>query len=531
MVPNENDENKSTDAMETVLQASSTRIPEEDTAVCTETDVAVLHKKSARGRKPKVVCATAAEHEEDAKDDSQEPVVPAPVRGRRGKKTEATAPSAVRQTTRSRNVKSQESTVQEEAVKTVPVLEVSDESVSDQSSAVNDSQEENSAPIVDKTVVKPKGRKTKEHAGPLEPKKEEDVSDQQPTVGKTRRGRQTKTDAAVQNEVSEDAVVPVEMKQQTQPGIRAKRGRNANREEEKLENDSKTLSIETNNLEEPVKKSRRTRNADHDKVEATDEETSEAVLLEEDDASVVAAPVKTKEQSTVTSKPRRGGRKMKEGTESKTVESTEIQEVSAVISTDKSKRGRRGKQVTEEAGVPEVGMATELSQAIPAKRARRGAALPIEDIITESAVPVPESASTSVEPIKRGRRAAAKTITSNAAVSSSVSDELNSDVKENAKTSKKSVKFKSDLEVFEMSQATPVKAVRGRKSKLGDRVEAESKSEEKDLSDKVVETQPIKRARRGAKVTDKVDSSEKLENIDAEAEMQPKTRRGRSAKK
>ncbi|XP_070783589.1 proliferation marker protein Ki-67 [Enoplosus armatus] len=594
VVPSGSDEKQSSEAKETVPQTPvAESLPEDETATCkvTEMDAAVVQKKSVRGRRAKMVESKAAEDKQEATEQSEDAVVPAPVRGRRGKKTEAAAPPAVRQTTRSRNAKSQESTsddhpeiVPDKAVETM--LEVESSSVSDQTSPINTHEEENySTPPTEEAVVKPiRGRKTKQT--PVEPpqaEKNEVVSDKhvmadaQPQKSiptpKLRRGRKPKPDTVEQNEVVEDTVVTVETKQQSQPPVRAKRGRNARQEEEKPENND-----ETTKPQEPVKKIRRTRKAEQDHVEPSEEvQTVEMVVPEEAKAPLVAEPVKMNEQTTVAAKPRRGGRKAKQDTESETpVESTEVQEVPAVSSTDKPKRGRRGKQATEEVGVTAVepeekpdhdleveeknkaetnapvikhsrargaktSVKNEASQAFPAKRARRGAALHLEETNAESPVVVSESASTSVEPAKKGRRAAAKPTTDDAAVTieqAKPTEDLSNAVEEDTKMSKRSVKWKANLEVFDIPKVTPVKAVRGRR-KLGDQVDAGSKNvskdanktEEKDLSDEVVEAQPVKRARRGAKVADITadESTSKAKSV--EAESQPKTRRGRSAKK
>ncbi len=590
------DGNESPDTMGTAPHAPETEsLPEVETATwkVTEMDAAVVEKKPVRGRRAKVVESKSAEDKQEVTEHSEDPVVPVPVRGRRGKKTEATAPPAVRQTARGRHAKSQESTsgdqpemVPEKAVETTPVTEISTEAVSDHISPLNTPEEENeSAPPTEEAVVKPtRGRKTKQTPQP-EPEKNEVVSDDlladaQPqksisTLGKPRRGRKTKPDAVEQNE-AEDTVVAVETKRQSQPPVRAKRGRYAKQEEEKLEDDGLMTSVEATKSQEPVKKLRRTRKAEQDNVEPKEVQTIEVVVPEEAEDPLVAEPMKMNEQATVAAKPRRG-RKAKQDTESETaVESTEVQEVPAVSSTDKPKRGRRGKQVTEEVAVaaelpeekpdhemkaeeknnpePEApvikpsrarGAKTsaknEVSQAIPAKRGRRGAVLPLEETNAESAVPVSES--TSVEPAKRGRRAAAKPTTDDATVTSdqaNPAEDLSSAVMNDSKISKRSVKWKTDLEVFEVPKVTPVKAVRGRKSKLGDQADTESKNvskdanktEEEDLSDKVVKAQPAKRARRGAKVADVTTDEESTSKVQSvEAETQPRTRRGRSAKK
>lgn len=572
--------------METAPQAPAAQsLPEGEAATCemTEMDAAIVQKKYVRGRRAKVVESISAEDKQEVTEHSEDPVVPAPVRGRRGKKTEATAPPALRQTARSRNAKSQESTsddqseiVPEKAVKTTVVTEITTEAVSDQNSPINAHQEENgSAPLAKEAVVKPiRGRKAKTPDEPPQPKpeKNEVVSEEHimedgqpqksiPTLGKSRRGRKTNTDIVDQNAVAEDTVVTAR-----QQSVRAKRGRNAEHEEEKLENNDKTNSVKTTKSQEPVKKLKRTRKVEQEHVEPREVQTSEMVVQEKAEAPLAAEPVKMTEQANVAAKPRRGGRKAKQDTESETpVESTEVQEIPAVGSTDKSKRGRRGKKVADEVEVTAVveseeknnaepeaptikpsrgrGVKNEVSLAIPTKRARRGAALPLVETNAESTDLVSMN---SAEPPKRGRRAAAKPTADDAMVTSdqaNPSEDLKSAVVEDAKTAKRSrqVKWKTDIEVFEVQKLTPVKAVRGRKSKLGDQVDTESqnvlkdasKTEEKDLSDKVVEAQPAKRARRGAKIADvpadNDESTSKGKNV--EVETQPKTRRGRSAKK
>ncbi|XP_042252664.1 proliferation marker protein Ki-67 isoform X2 [Thunnus maccoyii] len=577
VAPIESDESKSSDAMETVTQAPKTEsLPEVEMATCTVTET--VQKKPVRGRKAKLVESKAAEDNQEAAEHCEDAVDPAPVRGRRGKRTTATAQPAVRKTTRGRNAKSQEGTtddqpemVPEEAVETKPVTEVSPEATPDQT-ATNASQEENESPPPEKEAVSKPSRGRRAKPTPVEPPQSEpEVSEQPeqpvPTVGKSRRGRKRNPDTVEQNEVVEDTVVAVETKQPSQPPVRAKRGRNAKHEEEKVEDDVKTTSVETTKSQEPVKKSRRTRKAEQDHIEAHEEvQTVETLVPEEAEAPLATEPVKMNEQATVAAKPGRGGRKAKQNAESVTpVESTETQEVPVVSTTDKPKRGRRVKQVAEEvnitAEVPEekpdheleteekqqnvesnaavvktsraTGAKTsaknEISQAVPAKRARRGAAPTTEETKTEESAPI------SVEPAKKGRRAAAKP--------TQLTEDSSNAVVEDTKTSKKSVKWQGDLKVYDI---TPVKAVRGRKSKLGGQDDAESnkmsqnadKTEEKDLSDKVVESQPAKRARRGAKVADVTTEStstvkpKKGDTVQAaEAETQPKTRRGRSAKK
>ncbi|XP_022060583.2 proliferation marker protein Ki-67 isoform X1 [Acanthochromis polyacanthus] len=562
-------DNKS-DAKKTILQAPETEsLPDVETA---EVNAGDVEKKSVRGRRAKVVESKEAEDKQEAAQDSEEPVVTAPVRGRRGRKVEVTAPPAVRQTKRGRNAKSQESSSDQPAVETRPMTEVSTEAVSAQTSLINANQGNDSAPPAEKAVVKPlRGRKTKQTpVEPAKPKPEQNeavsgkqAQPQQPipvTAAKPRRGRKTKLDTEEQHEAAEDSEVKVETTLQSEPPVRSKRGRNA-KQEDKVDTDSKTAESQ-----EPVQKGRRARKTEQDHVEPREVQTTEVVVPEKEEAPL-AEPVTVSEPAPVATQPRRGGRKAKQDTESVTaVESTEVQEVPVVTSTNKHQRGRRGKQVSEEAAVtakdPECDLEAEekkkaeraapvvkpsksrgvkssvkneISQTVPAKRARRGAAPP-EEASAEST----ESATTSVEPAKRGRRAAAKPTTDEATV---ISDQANPSknvskaVVEDTKTTKRSVKWKSDLEVIEIPKATPVKAVRGRKLKLGDHAENKNvsrdanKPEEEDLSDKVVEARPVKRARRGA-AADKAEATSQVNLKEtAEAETQPKTRRGRSTKK
>lgn len=564
VVPSETDQNKSSDVIDDSPQA-----PEEEAAI----DAPLVEKKSVRGRRAKVVESKSPEDKDEVTEHSENPVVPTPVRGRRGKKTEAAAPPAVRQTKKGRNAKSEDSPCDQPDADT--------EAVSDQNSAVEAIQEENEPePQPKEAVVKPtRGRKTKTAIEPPQPESEktsdaseelpkEDAQPQQPipSLGKSRRGKRT---AVEQPEVAEDTAATVEAKQSSKPPARARRGKNTKQEEEKPESNDKTVLLETT---EPVKKSRRTRKAEEDHVEQREEQSGEIAVP---DQAETPEPVKMTEQANTATKPRRGGRKAKQDAESETpVESTDVQEIPAVSTTEKPKRGRRGKKVTEEAEATTVlpketpdcepepeaeekkttepeapaskpgrGRAAkkEVSQ-VPAKRARRGAAPANSESNTESTDQVSESAVTSVEPPKRGRRAAAKPVADEAIVTSdqtNPSEDSQSAVVEDDKKTKRSVKWKTDLEVFEIQKVTPVKAVRGRKSKFEDRVGLESQNlpekacitEEKDLSDNAVEAQPAKRARRGAKIVPTDDDQSTCRGKDVEAETQPKTRRGRSAKK
>lgn len=499
-----------------------------------EMSAAVAQKKPVRGRRAKLVESKEVEEKREAEEDSDKPAIPAPARGRRGKKMEAAAPPAAKQMTRGRRAKCPDGTSHFPAAETEATLAIALAPLIDTCQENNDS-----APPADKVASKAlRGRRTK--ATPVEPAQPEpEKTEDPPTAGKAKQGRKTKPDAAGHSEVVEDTISTAETEQESQPPVRAKRGRNAKQEVEE-----KTSLMEATECQEPAKKLRRTRKPEQDQVE-TGEEVQTVEVVAPEKAEIPAAEP---EAACLTAKPRRG-RKAKPDMEDGTpVESSEL-----VPSTEKPKRVKRGKQVKEEVAsvespepqleqeeekkaeqcvqVPKPSRAKEgkTSQVIPAKRARRGAAPPPEESAEESAELPSESAPAPVEPAKRGRRAAVKPTADEVPADSS--EDLNKD--EDVKKSNKSVKWKSDLEIFDIPKPTPVKAVRGRKSKITTQVDAESKAaskdankpEEEDLSDKVVQALPAKKGRRGAKIADESASK------DAEAEPQPKTRRGRSAKK
>lgn len=168
------------------VEADDGKSPEVESA--TDPD----QKASVRGRRKnaKTAKTNSADDDQKATEKSEDPVVPVSVRGRRGKKAEAPAPLAVRQTTRSRNTKPTESRDVEKS--TSPPSKVAlkpkrgrggkkasddqaemDQEVateaemapapeSDQSPLVEVHQEENLVAPVEKAVVKPKrGRKAK----------------------------------------------------------------------------------------------------------------------------------------------------------------------------------------------------------------------------------------------------------------------------------------------------------------------------------------------------------------------------------
>ncbi|XP_026034692.1 proliferation marker protein Ki-67 isoform X10 [Astatotilapia calliptera] len=543
VLPGRADENKS-DAMETVVQARQA-----ESLLHVQTPASV-QKKSVRGRRAKQAESEELEDKKEAAEIAEDPIVPTPARGeRRGKKMEAVAPPAARHTKRGRNAKSQESTSETSA------------DASAQASLINTSL---SALQTEEAVVKPvRGRRAKQTpVKPAQPEPEtvETASGEQsqvensepqkttlPTAGKPRRGRKARQDTAEQNEVTEEVVkqAAVETNEQSQPPARVKRGRNAKQDEEKMN--------------EPAKKIKLTRKSEEAQTELTEAQTVKMVISE------TTEPAQISEQASVATKPRRGGRKAKQDTES--VESIEVQEVPVLSTENKPKRGRRGKPAAEEtkatAESPEhkpkaeeaknaeplsssmktsrsrgvrASAKCETSQAIPAKRARRGTTVSPEEVSTESTVLVSEPAPTSVEPARKGRRGAFKSTTEEP---TTTTDQKNPEaVESNAKMPKRCVKWKSHLEVFEIPKATPVKAARGKKSKAADQVNSESKNvsndanktEEEDLSDKAVDSRPVKRVGRGAKTAAKVEPANNPEK-NVEAKTQPKTRRGRSANK
>ncbi|KAM9716947.1 proliferation marker protein Ki-67 isoform 2-T2 [Menidia menidia] len=469
---------EASDAAEVCVQAQDAE---------TETSSAMPQKRPTRGRRGKQVEPKEEEDKHQAIESSNEPVAPAQVRGGRGRRAEAAAPPAVKQPARSRHAKSQESAPNHSAAETQAATE-------DSSEAAAPLAEASSVAPAEEVVSKPlRGRRAK--ATPCEPEKTLNAEPEQPSVGKPQRGRKAKPAAVEPNE-------EVEAKQLSVPPVRAKRGRHAKPEEE--ERDTHTASEEADKSNEQA-------------VEPAEEvQTSEVVPPEK-----AEAPLGTSEQAP---KPRRGGRKAKAEAEAAApVEPTEPQDVG---STDKPKRGRKNTRVPEEpAEGPEQvlkpnrakGIKTkakeELPLSTPAKRSRQGAAPPPQETPEEAtAEPAP------VQPAARGRRGAKPSSDDPAEGSSQASAQ-------DTTKSKRSVKWKSDLEEVHIPKATPVKAVRGRKTKIANQVDAESKAtsedagrpEEDPLSD---EAPPAKRGRRAARPAD----------LPAEPPL-PRTRRGRAAKK
>ncbi|XP_076008272.1 proliferation marker protein Ki-67 isoform X2 [Genypterus blacodes] len=480
-------------------------VPEEDTAP----------KKTIRGRK-----APMAEPEAEGDKQEEEEPAAAQVRGRRGKKAESSAPPPARQTTRGRRGKCNEAVDAEvtqepsEAAaapkpkrgrnakqsaddraeaspelpaETTPVPEASAES--EQTPSVNAAEEEerDSSPV-EEVAAKPKrGRKPKPAEEPAAETNE--VESEQPqqaaaaTVAqKPRRGRKAKHD-----EEHEEAAESVDTVQQTRAPTRATRGRNARQEEE-------TTAV------------------------TADEPEPEPALV------------------AVAEKPRRAGRTRKQDAESVApVESAEAQEK------PKQGRGRGKRAVTEEvAEVPEekpeeVQEAEESKDAeAPVRKAGRARGAKAAAKAVEAEVIPPkrvcrgirsapaDAAEMPAAPPKRGRRAATKPTNHTEEVpSSGKASEADANAEPAPAEDKKSVKWTEAHQVIEIPNPTPVKATRGRKAKLPDQdalqetpvkrgrraTEDAETTEEKDLSGKTG-SEPIKRARRGAKAAEEEEEEE-----------------------
>ncbi|MEQ2264384.1 hypothetical protein XENORESO_004139 [Xenotaenia resolanae] len=516
----------SSDAVENVQVPETVKLPEEEKADTKVTEISLTQRKSVRGKMAKPMEAKESEDALEAEENSNMPVVLAPVRGRRGKKIEATAPPAVKQSKITQNVRLQ-STGDQQAVEAQVITVISTEVVTVQTSENSKEKTKNPRTSAKEVTAKPlRGRKTKVTS--TEPEK---------PFGKPRRGRKNKSDVEEPTEVAEDTSLTVETKHPAQPPVRAKRGRNTLKKEEEQINNDRITSQETS---EPSKKSRRTRKLKDDL------ELTEIVPVMEQ--TPIAEPVG--EQSAVAAKPRRGGQKAKPDAVAQTPVKSKVLHADA---TEKPKRGRKEEQITQETitaenpkqeeisvASPQIvkpsrarGVKNEVLQTIPVKRGRRVAALPLEEHTEEPVLQASESAPEPVVPAKRRRQAAGKSKADKEAVETSVEATPSESLKPNvqdSKATKRSVKFKSDLEIHEIPKATPVKAVRGRRSKITEQADASNKdgtkeannAEEKKLSDDVVKAQPFKRGRGGVKVAE----------VTAEdAGAQPKTRRGRSAKK
>lgn len=480
--------------METAPQDCTTQSLSEmkpATQKITEVETVAILKKCGRVKRAKVELIRV-------KDYSESPTV-APRISKRGKNAKITLGNSVRATRR--NTKSHE--CESEQDKSLQLSEGNMEVVRGESFPVNSHHRE-------AATKSTRGRKTNQAlTKPLQVK--EDVSKEQPTdgdkpdkprptCGRNTRGKRPKPDT-VQSAAVE------EMEQKLAPSARTKSGQIAKEDEGKV----------TTKSREPVKNQRRTRNVEQDPVEPS--------------------TVLNDEQAT------RSRRAKKAAQEKPLAESDDVQKSVAISVTDKPKQ-RRTKQVVGKeisAVMPEenpelkaefkeeaeatVGKRRRVKNDVPepiqAKRPRRGATPAPVETNAESPALGSKSEPSSKELPKRGRRAAKP---SDVALLSG--EELKTAVVEDANIPTRSVKWKSDIEIFENQK---VKPVRGRKSKVGDRVSTLSqkeprKTEEKDLSDKA-EVQATKRARRGVGI------AESIKGKHVEPETQPKTRSGRLVKK
>lgn len=512
-----------------------------------EIKTAVVEKKPVRSRRAKVV--ESQPPEDKVTESSEIPVLAPTVGSRRGKKTEAAAPPAVRQTKRGRNAKSEDQpAITSEAGTTVQ-------------------GEEEPLVLPKEAVTRPtRGRKNKTPTEPPQPQHEEtsevtaelpkeDVQPQLsiPATARSRRGRQTAAEVE-QTEAADDTPATVKSEQPSDPPVRAKRGRNT---KQVRQPEDKAAEVH-----EPVKKSRRTRRAEEDQVEQKEEQTVETAVSDQTEAPDT---VKAPEQVNASPKPRRGGRKAKPTPESETpAEVTNVEETPAAAATERPRRGRRAKTLTEEskvtAVVPDVAdcepvaaeattepeaqaskpsrgrQTKKTASLVPAKRGRRGAPPPESQPDVESADEVSEALVTAVEPPKRGRRAAAKPSEDTTVV---ISDQATPTEAAKGEKIKKGIQWKTEVEVFEIPKQTPVKAVRGRRPKARSQVVTDGPdmlvkscvTEEKDLSDDA-EAQPAKKAKRGSYISNvPADTDYSASKKEEEPEAQPKTRRGRSARK
>ncbi|XP_061666682.1 proliferation marker protein Ki-67 [Syngnathoides biaculeatus] len=553
LMPSEDQENKSSDPAKGLLEVKT----------ATEKDLVVV-QKPVRGRRGKLVEDTVEEEKQDAA--FEEPHVSAPVRARRGKRTEATAPPAIRQSTRNRNAKTKEGASDAQSA-TVPEKDSELNLVTETSETYT--RQDDVKKSDEDLVKKPgRGRRAKQTPiEPLQPKLEKTPESEQLFVSeqpllpaptdKTGRGKNVISETVELEELVEDEVISEETKLQSKPLART-RGRNAKHKKELDNSDStstlahsllqeiKTSSDQTVDVENPVQvqvdapqlsepehMSENTSSSTKTRRGVVEKLKQEAVapgLPESPDGPIETPTEKPKrgrrtkqvEDRTAPEKPeetnigtRRGAGK---ATQEVAVESAENNDGPVETPTEKPKRGSRAKQVVTTSEVKEkpepeqkrqrgrglkANLENETPQVVPAKRARRGPAP-----ASEEPKEVPEPAS--VEPVKRGR----------------------------LQKLLRSVNWNPEVEVHEVPKRS-TRVVRGKRSSPSDDAETRSQSEsenadktEEDLSEKAVESQPAKRARRGAKVANEAESTSKVATKEAQdTQAQPKTRKGRSAKK
>ncbi len=187
--------------VDTVDENVSEEPPKVETATgkVTEMDTTATdpdhEKKPVRGRRAKTVESKPVEDKQEETEHSEDPVVPAPVRGRRGKKTEATAPPAVRQTTRGRNAKTTESSdVELEKSATLPSKAALKPKRGRNAKKASDDQAELVQEVATETEMVPEpesppvdvDHKANDNAAPLEK-----------AAVKPKRGRKTKPEESV----------------------------------------------------------------------------------------------------------------------------------------------------------------------------------------------------------------------------------------------------------------------------------------------------------------------------------------------
>ncbi|XP_077481562.1 proliferation marker protein Ki-67 isoform X2 [Stigmatopora argus] len=412
----------STEDSGNATSGSSENLNEVETAVAV--DVPVLVKKSVRGKRAKPVESTA-EGGEPVEDFEE-----APVRARRGKRLETTAPPAARQNARSRNAKTK-------IVMTDALPEMTTEKDVATGTAEMNSIQDDVKILVEESVIKPiRGRKPKRPlAEPPHPEPENTPDDKQSSVSE-------KTKISEPDQVSEQA-----------SGVS-----NLRRGPRKPKPDAVT-SESAENQDGPVEKPKPGSRAKQLKTETVSD------LLEENPEPEQKRP-----------------------------------------------RGRVARTVLK----------TQIKDAVPAKRTRRGVAAACEETQKPSPVPVPDS-EPPVEPVKRTRRAVAKP-------SSDPSKDSNTvNAQEETKTDR-SVKFNAEVEVHDIPKRS-VKVVRGKRVSPSDGTELLSKNADKteeDLSEKAMESQPPKRARRGAKLANEAEDAKKAEDTETQANTR---RRARASKK
>lgn len=93
--------NEASDSRQTIQAAEESQVISADDL----SEEKLKPQIAVRGRRAKMEEAISIEDKQKATADSEESAISAPVRGRRGKKTEATAPPVVQRSTRSRNAK------------------------------------------------------------------------------------------------------------------------------------------------------------------------------------------------------------------------------------------------------------------------------------------------------------------------------------------------------------------------------------------------------------------------------------------